>query len=143
MILKKIQKTHLVKFTSLIYSIFLFAHITPQKVFAQCYDYENATSVGAYLECMLPSLWTATSLAFAGIALILIIYLVFKTVTAYGGANAQSLQEMPMKWAYLLLFVLLAIGVGGTIINIVLPWLGFPGMLYWTGAFQEFLNELK
>ncbi len=107
-----------------------------------CYEWAGTPpSLGCYIECVLPTVWTMVTYIFAAIAIILVIVLIYKTVTAYGSGNAQSLQELPMKWAYVLILALLAIGVGGTILNILLPWLGFPGVDDWIEVFQAFLDN--
>jgi len=97
-------------------------------------------SVGAYLECVIPTIWTAVKVILIAIAIILTMILIFKWVTNM--YNPKVLEEMPSRAKYLLFFVIIIVG-GGSALNILLRFLGFGGFDPWFDLFNEMLSKLR
>ena len=70
------------------------------------------------------------------------IILVYKTFTSLGSGNQQAIQELPMKWLYLIILVLVTVGAAGLFINVLLGLLGLESIDYWVRGINEFLAKL-
>ncbi len=91
----------------------------------------NATPkpLGESMICVLENVWGFMSKIFVAIAIILAMLLVYKTVT--NRENEKELAELPQKWMYLIIFILLAFGAGGTVLDFTLRLFGFGGIDTW------------
>lgn len=117
--------------------MFIFA--TPALAQQQCYDWTGEPpALVTYLECVLPRVWGIVQTIFVTIAVILAMYLIFKTVTSRD--NPDELAQLPSKWMYLIVLVLLAVGAGGTFLNIMLRFLGFGDFDTWLQIINDTLE---
>lgn len=87
--------------------------------------------LGDFMPWFLKNLWSFFQKIFIAVALIMGMYLVFKTFT--NRENSKYLEELPSKWMYMVVFVFLAFGAGGTILNFVLKVFGFGSIDTWLG----------
>ncbi len=78
-----------------------------------------------------------------GIAFVLIIITVYKTVTTLGAANSQQMQELPTRWIYTIILIFVVAGAGSAILNFFLNLLGVGDLNYWIDQFNKIINELK
>ena len=123
-----------------------FVITSPRSTFAAgtvCYDWENATSVGNYLECFLPQAWDFFKVILIVLTIIFTIWLIIKTVLAVGSANSQEIQGLPVKWIYVILLAFVAIGAAGSIINILLKFFGFGDFNTLIDPINTILDNLK
>jgi hypothetical protein len=125
-------------FLSLIFSVVIFG-ATASPAFAQCYDFNTPPTVGAYLLCAMPNLWGFFQTVFIAIAIIFTIFLIYKSVTSR--ENVKELETLPQRWMFLILFALLAFGAGGTLINILLKFLGFPTVQQWFDVLNNLFTD--
>src|SRR3990167_5020082 len=76
---------------------------------------QDPKALGEILPCFLEQIWSFFQMIFVAAALIMGMFLVYKTFT--NRENPKVLEELPIKWGYLVIFTLLAFGAGGTILN--------------------------
>lgn len=117
--------------------IFAFIFANPAFAAATCYGSLSANepkTLGEFLPCFLNQTWRFMKKIFIAAALILTMYMIY--VTAKNRDNPKALEELPTKWAYVIIFALLAFGAGGTALNIVFKFLGF-------GALDEWIKQLN
>ena len=106
-----------------------------------CYVWNGPPpALGCYLQCVIPKIWKVIRVVLVAIAIALTMLLIFKSVTSVG--KPKALEELPARWKYLLIFVLIVIG-GGSALNIILRFLGFGGVAPWITVFNHFLNTLN
>lgn len=112
---------------------------------ASCYgnfNFDQYTSplLGDYISCVIKQLWGVFQIIFIAVAIILIMLLIFKYVT--NRENSKVLEEMGHQWLYIVLLVIVLIGGAGTLINIILKFLGFQGVQYWLDIFNQYMSDL-
>jgi hypothetical protein len=114
---------------------------TPELVFAQpVYDLNGEPpKLGAYLPELLKNIWKFFQRIFVAISLIMGMYLAFQTFT--NRENSKALEEMPSKWMYMVAFVFLAFGAGGTILNFILRVFGFGNIDTWLGPLNKLFTS--
>lgn len=108
------------------------------------FDYEASSGqyldLGDYLLCAVPRLWGYAQIFFVAATLIIFMFLVYKTVT--NRENSTVLEELAKQWPYVILLAIVAIGGAGTILNILLKFLGFGDVDYWLTGLNNFLKNL-
>jgi hypothetical protein len=125
------------KLLQIISTYIAFYTLTVNKAYAAaCYgslggvvDGVAPTPFGAGLKCVLENVWGFMSKIFVAIAIIMTMFLIFKTVTSR--ENEKELAEIPKKWMYMIIFVLLSFGAGGTVLDFTLRLFGFGGVDSW------------
>ena len=108
-----------------------------------CYNWNCPTSLGCYVDCSLGNIVNVAQLILVGVAIIMAIFLIYKTVKAIGSADSQQLQEIPQRWIYLFLLALIVIGAGGTMLNIIMNFLGFGPVSTWLNTFNDLLIKIR
>jgi len=107
---------------------------------ASCgYDWDNAPDLGDYLNCVIPQAFGAFKTILVAIAIVLTLLLIYKMMT--NTSNSKVMEEIPQKWLYLIYFVVLLVG-GGTLVNIILKFLGFGGVDPWLALFTNMIDKL-
>lgn len=111
--------------------------VNPELAFAQpAYNLNGEPpKLGEYLPLFLKGLWKFFQKIFIALALIMGMYLVFKTFT--NRENSKALEELPSKWMYMVVFLFLAFGAGGTILNFILNLFGFGNIDAWLGPLNK------
>jgi|688.fasta_scaffold00063_2 hypothetical protein len=99
----------------------------------------DAPSLGKFLPCFLEQIWKFFQKIFVAVALIMGMLLVYKTFT--NRENSKVLEELPSKWMYLIIFVFLAFGAGGTILNFVFKLFGFGTLNSWIAPLNEIFSK--
>lgn len=137
------------KYTLVIFTLLITLMLyLPKIAFAQpCGTYSfdiNATSVpeiGCMLrEVIIPNIWTFMQRIFVAVAIILTMYLIYKTVTSRD--NPEELKSLPLKWMYLFIMLFLAIGLGGSLLNMIFEFLGFGSIDSYLDLLNTYLTEL-
>lgn len=118
---------------------FSFLLLVPTRAFAAECGYSltgEPPEFAPYLfDCVIPSAWTFLSVMFIAIAVILAMFLLFKTIRSAN--NPKELELIPQRWMYLIIFALLAIGVGGTLLNFIFNLFDLPNI----NSYIEHLGE--
>jgi hypothetical protein len=106
------------------------------------YSWDDAdnTGFGNYLSCIIQNTWSTISLLLVAFAIGLAGFLIFKTATQ--ADNEKAWEELPKRWLYLFLLAFIAIGAGGTIINIMLNVLGVGDVDYWLIQLNNLLGNI-
>lgn len=108
-----------------------------------CYNWDNPSMVGDYLQCAIPRFWCVFKRVLIALTILFTLILIVKTVIALGSANSQEIQQLPMRWVYLILLAFVAIGAVGAILNILLKFFGFGDVNSYLPALNEILNFLN
>ena len=95
--------------------------------------------LGDYLSCAIPRVFSAFRTILVAIAIIFTLLLTYKMLT--NTSNSKVMEEIPQKWLYLIYFVVLLVG-GGTLVNIILKFLGFGGVDPWLALFTNMIDKL-
>lgn len=136
----KAKKTALIINLSLL-SLFLITLVLPAHASACDYNWETLSDpIGDYVGCVIGEAFKKVRAIVVAITIILTMFLIFKTVTSVG--KPKILEELPQKWLYLILLVILVFG-GGAIINITLKFFGFGNFATLVKPFDDFLNLLN
>lgn len=137
----KILKSKLLNVLSLTTVFGLIALAFPSGVLAaSCgYDWDNAPDLGDYLNCAIPQIFGAFRTILVAIAIVFTLLLIYKMMT--NTSNSKVMEEIPQKWLYLIYFVVLLVG-GGTLVNIILKFLGFGGVDPWLALFTNMIDKL-
>ncbi len=96
--------------------------------------------LGEYLLCAIPKLWGYAQIIFVTMAIIIVMRLIYKMVT--NRDNTTVLEEVQKQWPYVILLAIVAIGGGGTFLNIALKFFGFGGVEVWFGSLSRLLIKL-
>jgi hypothetical protein len=96
--------------------------------------------LGKYIECTIPSIWTSLQIIFIAAAIIIVLYLIYRTAT--NRDNSSVMEELMKQWPYVLLLAIVVIGGAGTILNMILVFFGFRDVQYWLTYLSGFLNKL-
>ncbi len=129
--------------------IILFAAVLstvlPEASYAQtnCYGSINAGTppmLGAFLKCMIPRAWQIVQYLMIGIAIVVLMWRIFHTVI--NRENSKELEQMPTQWFYTIIFLLLAVGAGGTVLNLVFKLLGLGDLSLWINPLNSVLDWL-
>lgn len=117
---------------------FLLSFIVTRPAFAavSCYGTLDGDppKLGVFLPCFLEQTWKFIQKIMVAIALIMGMFLVYKTFT--NRENPKALEEIPMRWMYMIVFIFLAFGAGGTLLNFVFKLFGF-------GTLNNFITPLN
>jgi hypothetical protein len=96
--------------------------------------------LGDYLLCAIPRLWGYAQIIFVAVAIILVMYLIYQTAT--NRENSSVLEELTKRWPYVILLAIVAIGGGGTILNIIIKFFGFSDVDFWLKGLDDFISRL-
>lgn len=102
------------------------------------YSWDTPPELGPYISCVAGQIFGAVQMIFVAMAVILVLYLIFRTITQRD--NQQAMQEIPKHWLYVIILAFLAIGAGGTMLNILLKFLGVGDFQHWLDIFNEFIR---
>lgn len=108
-----------------------------------CYNWDNPSKVGDYLQCAIPRFWCVFKRVLIALTILFSLILIVKTVIALGSANSQEIQQLPMRWVYIILLAFVSIGAVGAILNILLQFFGFGDINSYLPALNEILDFLN
>lgn len=111
----------------------------------KCYDITGTdtsvpSTLGGYIECAIPKVWGAFQLVIVAIAILMVMFLIYKTVTNMN--NPKELETLPRRWMYVIILGFLAIGAGGTILNFIFKLIGLGSLGDWFAPLNNLLQKL-
>ncbi|PIR42952.1 hypothetical protein CO058_00015 [candidate division WWE3 bacterium CG_4_9_14_0_2_um_filter_35_11] len=95
--------------------------------------------LGDYLSCAIPRVFSAFRTILVAIAIIFTLLLTYKMLT--NTSNSKVMEEIPTRWLYLMIFVILIVG-GGSALNIILKFFGFGGVDTWIQILSDMIDKL-
>lgn len=117
------------------------SYLVPRVAYAAGCTYDLAgdpPEFGPYIVSCFPNVWSTMSTIMIAIAIGSAMLLLFTTIRARN--NPKTLETIPSRWTNLILFALLAIGVGGTLLNFLLDLVGAGRVQTYLDMFQSVLN---
>lgn len=128
-------------FTLLFLIIFLTHGVLVESSYAAtpCIDLDIAPDLGDYLDCAIPRIFSAFRTILVAIAIIFTLLLTYRMLT--NTTNSKIMEEIPTRWLYLLIFVVLIVG-GGSALNIILKFFGFGGVDTWLQIINNLIMKL-
>ena len=111
--------------------------LLPRYAYAQGCQYDldgDPPEFGPYIVSCFPNVWSTMSTLMIAVAIGSAMLLLFTTIRARN--NPKNLETIPSRWMNLILFALLALGVGGTLLNFLLGLIG-------AGRVQTYIDMLE
>ncbi len=95
--------------------------------------------LGDYFTCAIPRAFSVFRTILVAIAIIFTLLLTYKMLT--NTTNSKIMEEIPTRWLYLLIFIVLIVG-GGSALNIILKFFGFGGVDPWLQLISDLIDKL-
>ena len=95
--------------------------------------------LGDYFTCALPRAFSVFRTILVAIAIIFTLLLIYRMLT--NTTNSKIMEEIPTRWLYLLIFIVLIVG-GGSALNIILKFFGFGGVDPWLKIVSDMIDKL-
>ena len=95
--------------------------------------------LGDYFNCAIPRAFSVFRTILVAIAIIFTLLLIYKMLT--NTTNSKIMEEIPTRWLYLLIFIVLIVG-GGSALNIILKFFGFGGVDPWLQIVSDMIDKL-
>ena len=95
--------------------------------------------LGDYFTCAIPRAFSVFRTILVAIAIIFTLLLIYRMLT--NTTNSKIMEEIPTRWLYLLIFIVLIVG-GGSALNIILKFFGFGGVDPWLKIISDLIDSL-
>lgn len=102
-------------------------------------DWESSPDLGDYFTCAIPRAFSVFKTILVAIAIIFTLLLTYRMLT--NTTNSKVMEEIPTRWLYLIIFLILIVG-GGSALNIILKFFGFGGVDLWLKIISEMVDSL-
>ena len=102
-------------------------------------DWDSSPDLGDYFTCAVPRAFSVFRTILVAIAIIFTLLLTYKMLT--NTTNSKIMEEIPTRWLYLLIFIVLIVG-GGSALNIILKFFGFGGVDPWLKIISDLIDSL-
>ena len=102
-------------------------------------DWDSSPDLGDYFTCAIPRAFSVFRTILVAVAIIFTLLLTYKMLT--NTTNSKIMEEIPTRWLYLLIFIVLIVG-GGSALNIILKFFGFGGVDPWLRIVSDLIDTL-